>query len=170
MGIDKREFVWVFNNPCVVVKVAWELIRLGKWEFVWEFSQLSCSGQTRTRVAWELRGYYHPNVDYLDKSVYFLFLAGRCWARVFLQFAYRSQFNRYGMYVHTVLKTFIFTYFRASSIFYSKLQQRAGTCSTIKCCKGLGKSNHFSYWLVFSIDYCRILSTLVHHVWDIFSK
>ena len=24
------------------------------WKFVWEFSQLSCSGQTGTRVAWEL--------------------------------------------------------------------------------------------------------------------
>ena len=27
-------------------------MRVDKWEFVWEFSQLSCPGQTRTRVAW----------------------------------------------------------------------------------------------------------------------
>jgi hypothetical protein len=30
-------------------------MRIEKWEFAWEFSQLSCPGQTRTRVAWELR-------------------------------------------------------------------------------------------------------------------
>jgi hypothetical protein len=30
-------------------------MRVEKREFVWEFSQLSCPGQTRTRVAWELR-------------------------------------------------------------------------------------------------------------------
>ena len=29
-------------------------MRVDKREFVWEFSQLSCPGQTRTRVAWEL--------------------------------------------------------------------------------------------------------------------
>jgi hypothetical protein len=32
-----------------------ELMRVEKREFAWEFSQLSCPGQTRTRVAWELR-------------------------------------------------------------------------------------------------------------------
>ena len=30
-------------------------MRVDKWEFAWEFSQLSCPSQTRTRVAWELR-------------------------------------------------------------------------------------------------------------------
>ena len=29
-------------------------MRVDKWEFAWEFHQLSCPGQTRTRVAWEL--------------------------------------------------------------------------------------------------------------------
>jgi hypothetical protein len=29
-------------------------MRVEKREFTWEFSQLSCPGQTRTRVAWEL--------------------------------------------------------------------------------------------------------------------
>ena len=29
-------------------------MRVGKREFTWEFHQLSCPGQTRTRVAWEL--------------------------------------------------------------------------------------------------------------------
>jgi hypothetical protein len=29
-------------------------MRVEKREFAWEFSQLSCPGQTRTRVAWEL--------------------------------------------------------------------------------------------------------------------
>ena len=34
--------------------VAWELMRVDKRDFVWEFSQLSRLGQRRTRVAWEL--------------------------------------------------------------------------------------------------------------------
>jgi hypothetical protein len=29
-------------------------MRVEKREFAWEFSQLSCPGQTRTRVTWEL--------------------------------------------------------------------------------------------------------------------
>jgi hypothetical protein len=33
-------------------------MRAEKREFAWEFSQLSRPGQTRTRVAWELTGYY----------------------------------------------------------------------------------------------------------------
>ena len=32
----------------------WELTRVNRREFVWEFSQLPYPGQTRTRVAWEL--------------------------------------------------------------------------------------------------------------------
>jgi hypothetical protein len=36
-------------------RVTWELMRVGKREFAWEFSQFSCPGQTRTRVAWALR-------------------------------------------------------------------------------------------------------------------
>jgi hypothetical protein len=49
------------NKSCMRVdesweaKVAWELMRVKKQEFAWEFSQLSCPGQTRTRVEWELR-------------------------------------------------------------------------------------------------------------------
>jgi hypothetical protein len=48
-------------------RVTWELMRVDerlsmrveKWEFAWEFSQLSCMCpvQTRTRVTWELTGY-----------------------------------------------------------------------------------------------------------------
>jgi hypothetical protein len=34
-------------------KLEWELVRVEKREFAWEFSQLSCLGQTRTRVVWE---------------------------------------------------------------------------------------------------------------------
>ena len=35
----------------ITVKRADELHEINKLEFVWEFSQLSCPGQTRTRVA-----------------------------------------------------------------------------------------------------------------------
>ena len=56
--VDKREFVWEFSQlSCpgqTRRRVAWQLMRVDKREFVWEFSQLSCPGQTRTRVAWEL--------------------------------------------------------------------------------------------------------------------
>ena len=55
---DSWEFVWEFSQlSCpgqTRTRVAWELMRVDKREFVWEFSQLSCPGQTRTRVAWEL--------------------------------------------------------------------------------------------------------------------
>jgi hypothetical protein len=48
-----------FLNSHVPVKREQELhescMRVGKREFAWEFSQLSCPGQMRTRVAWELR-------------------------------------------------------------------------------------------------------------------
>ena len=46
-----------FLNNHVLVKRGWELMRVEKWEFVWEFSQLSCPGQTRMRVdeSWETR-------------------------------------------------------------------------------------------------------------------
>ena len=46
-----------FLNYHVPVKRGWELMRVEKREFVWEFSQLSCPGQTRMRVdeSWEVR-------------------------------------------------------------------------------------------------------------------
>jgi hypothetical protein len=49
------------------------VIRIGKREFAWEFSQLSCPVQTRTRVAWELTRYYpsknsHQNLTGLINS------------------------------------------------------------------------------------------------------
>jgi hypothetical protein len=58
MRVEKWEFVWEFSQlSCPGQKrtrVAWELMRVEKREFAWEFSQLSCPGQKRTRVAWEL--------------------------------------------------------------------------------------------------------------------
>jgi hypothetical protein len=52
MRVEKREFAWEFSQlSCsgqTRTRVAWELMRVETWEF----SQLSCSGQTRTRVAW----------------------------------------------------------------------------------------------------------------------
>ena len=41
----------------VLVKRGWELMRVEKREFAWEFSQLPCPGQTRMRVteSWEAR-------------------------------------------------------------------------------------------------------------------
>ena len=44
-----------FLHCHVVVKREQELTRLHKREFAWEFSQVSRPGQTRTRVAWELK-------------------------------------------------------------------------------------------------------------------
>ena len=46
-----------FLNYHVLVKRGWELMRVEKREFVWEFSQLSCPGQTRMRVdeSWEAK-------------------------------------------------------------------------------------------------------------------
>ena len=46
-----------FLNYHVLVKRGWELMRVEKREFAWEFSQLSCPGQTRMRVdkSWEAR-------------------------------------------------------------------------------------------------------------------
>ena len=59
MRVEKRDFVWeFFQLSCLGqtrTRVAWELMRVEKRDFVWEFSQLSCPCQTRTRVAWELR-------------------------------------------------------------------------------------------------------------------
>jgi hypothetical protein len=39
------------------------------WEFVWEFSQLSCPGQTRTRVAWELMRVESLHESFLNSRV-----------------------------------------------------------------------------------------------------
>jgi hypothetical protein len=60
MRVEKREFVWKFSQlSCpgqTRTRVAWELMmRVEKREFAWEFSQLSCPSQRKTRVAWELR-------------------------------------------------------------------------------------------------------------------
>jgi hypothetical protein len=81
MRVGKREFTWKFFKPHVLAKreqelhESWEArvyirvfstlmpwsnenkscLRVEKREFASEFSQLSCPGQTRTRVAWELR-------------------------------------------------------------------------------------------------------------------
>ena len=46
-----------FLNYHVLVKRGWELMRVEKQEFVWEFSQLSCPGQTRMSFdeSWEAR-------------------------------------------------------------------------------------------------------------------
>jgi hypothetical protein len=56
--VERREFPWEFLQlSCpgqTRTRVAWELMRVEKREFAWEFSQFSCPGQTRTRVAWEL--------------------------------------------------------------------------------------------------------------------
>jgi hypothetical protein len=58
MRVEKREFAWEFSQLSCLgqtrTRVAWELMRVEKREFAWEFSQLSCP-ETRTRVAWELR-------------------------------------------------------------------------------------------------------------------
>jgi hypothetical protein len=60
-------FVWEFSQlSCpgqTRTRVAWELMRVEKREFAREFSQLSCPGQTRTRVAWELTGYYRARSE-----------------------------------------------------------------------------------------------------------
>jgi hypothetical protein len=54
---DYNWFIGLFTQ--VLGSVNWQgkylTTRLEKREIAWEFSQLSCSGQTRTRVAWELR-------------------------------------------------------------------------------------------------------------------
>ena len=51
----QAEFVWEFSQlscPCQTrTRVVWELMRVDKWQFVWEFSQLSCPCQTWTKVA-----------------------------------------------------------------------------------------------------------------------
>ena len=38
---------WLYDN-----KIVWELMKIDKPEFSWQFSQLSCPGQMRTRFAW----------------------------------------------------------------------------------------------------------------------
>jgi hypothetical protein len=59
MRVEKWEFAWEFSQlSCPVqtrTRVTWELMRVEKREFAWEFSQLSCPVQTRSRVPWELR-------------------------------------------------------------------------------------------------------------------
>jgi hypothetical protein len=59
MRVEKLEFEWEFSQlSCPgqsTTRVAWELMRVEKGEFAWEFSQLSWPGQMRTRVARELR-------------------------------------------------------------------------------------------------------------------
>jgi hypothetical protein len=54
MRVEKREFAWEFSQlSCpgqTRTRVARELMRVEKREFAWEFSQLSCPGQRRTRV------------------------------------------------------------------------------------------------------------------------
>ena len=58
MRVERREFVWEFSQlSCpgqTRTRVTLELMRVDRREFVWEFSQLSCPGQTRTRVTLEL--------------------------------------------------------------------------------------------------------------------
>jgi hypothetical protein len=58
MRDEKREFAWEFSQLACPgqtrTRVAWELMRDEKREFAWEFSQLACPGQTRTRVVREL--------------------------------------------------------------------------------------------------------------------
>ena len=46
-----------FLNYHILVKRGWESMRVEKREFVWEFSQLSCPGQTRMRddESWKAR-------------------------------------------------------------------------------------------------------------------
>ena len=59
MRVDKQEFVWEFSQlSCpgqTRARVPWELMRVDKRQFVWEPSELSCPGQARTSVAWESR-------------------------------------------------------------------------------------------------------------------
>ena len=54
MRVEKWEFSQLSCPSQTRTRVAWELMRVEKWEFTWEFSHLSCPGQTRTIVAWEL--------------------------------------------------------------------------------------------------------------------
>ena len=55
MRVDKREFAWEFHQLLCSgqtrTRVAWELTSESLYE---SFHQLSCPGQMRTRVAWEL--------------------------------------------------------------------------------------------------------------------
>ena len=50
-NLGSESFYEKFLNSYVLVKREQELVKLEKREFVREFSQLSCPGQTRTRVA-----------------------------------------------------------------------------------------------------------------------
>ena len=45
---------WELCPSQTSTRVAWDLRRVEKQEFAWDFSQLSCHSQTRTRVAWTL--------------------------------------------------------------------------------------------------------------------
>jgi hypothetical protein len=59
MRVEKREFAWEFSQlSCPgqtrTTRDSWELMRVEKWEFAWEFSQLTWPDETRTRVAWKL--------------------------------------------------------------------------------------------------------------------
>ena len=46
MIVDTQEFVWEFSQPSCPGQT--------RKKVAWEFSQLSCRGQTRTRVVWDL--------------------------------------------------------------------------------------------------------------------
>ena len=56
-SLDLRDRKASYDTKAMQVKRGWELMRVEKWEFVWEFSQLSCPGQTRMKVdeSWEAR-------------------------------------------------------------------------------------------------------------------
>ena len=54
MRVDKREFTESFINSHVLSNENKSCMRVDKREFTREFHQLSCPGQTRTRVVWEL--------------------------------------------------------------------------------------------------------------------
>lgn len=51
-------FVWVFSTFMSWSngnKIAWALIKVDKWELAWDFSQLLCREQAKTRIARELK-------------------------------------------------------------------------------------------------------------------
>jgi hypothetical protein len=52
---EARVYIRVFSTLMPWLNENKSCMRVGKREFASEFSQLSCPGQTRTRVAWELR-------------------------------------------------------------------------------------------------------------------
>ena len=86
---DYNWFIGLFTQ--VLGSVNWQgkylTTRLEKREIAWEFSQLSCSGQTRTRVAWELRS------ERLHESLHESWEARVC-MRVFSTLMPRSNENK----------------------------------------------------------------------------